>query len=281
MNDSIKAMIDMFENTFNEDVWDGKHKTLWPLLEEELPRNVFWRKRMKTYRHSFEKELRALRILIEENNARRNEIKSLRDQLYSGTSVQESRKSVELSEITTLQGHNIKLLTLVNMLFLPMMFVTSVFGMTNMPTAQHYWAFGITLATVCVPFFLLIGSLNSTSGMRWWGNKWTSLESLVQRVFRKKKKKTELSLVEDTDPNGAVLSRTTSTLEGMALRLGRPPGMIVLERPPSQANLGSEQAKIDAKRGIITSNVKKDETKIEESSTQASTITDQKDVIDV
>lgn len=119
MNDSIKAMIDMFEDTFTEEVWEGKHKTLWPLFDEESPRNAFWRKRMKTYRHAFERELREMRELIEENNARRHEIKSLRDQLYSGTSVLESRKSVELSEITILQGHNIKLLTLVNIFFLP------------------------------------------------------------------------------------------------------------------------------------------------------------------
>jgi hypothetical protein len=119
MNDCVKAMIDMFEDTFTEEVWEGKHKTLWPLYEEESPRNAFWRKRMKTYRHAFERELREMRELIKENNGRRHEIKSLRDQLYSGTSVLESRKSVELSEITILQGHNIKLLTLVNIFFLP------------------------------------------------------------------------------------------------------------------------------------------------------------------
>jgi hypothetical protein len=41
------------------------------------------------------------------------------------------------------QGHNIKLLTLVSIFFLPLTFVTSVFGMTNMPTERHYWMFGI------------------------------------------------------------------------------------------------------------------------------------------
>jgi len=272
MNDSIKAMIDMFEDTFTEEVWEGNHKTLWPLLDEELPRNAFWKKRMRTYRHAFEKEIRELRVVIDENNARRHEIKSLRDQLYSGTSVLESRKSVELGEITILQGHNIKLLTLVNMLFLPMMFVTSVFGMTNMPTEQHYWAFGITLATVTIPFFLLIGSLNSTSGMKWWGDRWRTVEVLCKRAFRRKKKRSELSLVEDKDPNEVMRTRSTSTLEGMALRLGRPPGMIVLDRQPSNEPNVNEQAKIDAKRGIIASKSKKEETKIEEGSTKASTM---------
>lgn len=52
--------------------------------------------------------------------------------------------------------------------FLPLTFVTSVFGMTNMPTERHYWMFGIVTATVCVPFFVLIGSLNTTRGMQFW-----------------------------------------------------------------------------------------------------------------
>jgi CorA-like Mg2+ transporter protein len=132
MNDHIKAMIDGFEDTFTEDVWEGKHKTLWPLLDEDSPRNQFFKKRLKRLRLSFEREIDNMKILIKENNERRQEIKSLRDQLFSGTSVLESRKSVELSEITILQGHNIKLLTLVNIFFLPLTFVTSVFGMTNM-----------------------------------------------------------------------------------------------------------------------------------------------------
>ncbi|EOD52513.1 putative mg2+ transporter zinc transport protein [Neofusicoccum parvum UCRNP2] len=40
------------------------------------------------------------------------------EELFSGTSVLESRKSVELSEITILQGHNVKLLTLINIFFM-------------------------------------------------------------------------------------------------------------------------------------------------------------------
>lgn len=31
------------------------------------------------------------------------------------------------------------------------------------------------MATVCVPFFLLIGSLNTTSGMEFWRSKWHQL----------------------------------------------------------------------------------------------------------
>jgi len=69
---------------------------------------------MATLRKEFERQVRCLEKLHEENDDRRKEIRTLRDQLFSGTSVLESRKSVELSAVTILQGHNVKLLTLVS-----------------------------------------------------------------------------------------------------------------------------------------------------------------------
>jgi hypothetical protein len=48
----------------------------------------------------------------------------------------EARKSVLQAEITVQQGHNIKLLTLVNLFFLPLTFVTSVFGMEILPESK-------------------------------------------------------------------------------------------------------------------------------------------------
>ncbi|KAK7534920.1 uncharacterized protein J3D65DRAFT_428727 [Phyllosticta citribraziliensis] len=168
INDSIKAMIDAYEDTFTDDVWEGKHKSIWPLLEEALPRNDNFRRRTYALRKNLEREVRHLRSQVQENNERRLEIRDLRDQLFSGTSVLESRKSVELSGITILQGHNVKLLTLVNIFFLPLTFTTSVFGMTNMSTKPTYWQFGAVLACVCIPFFLLIGSLNTDRGHEFW-----------------------------------------------------------------------------------------------------------------
>lgn len=70
-----------------------------------------------------------------------------------------------MTETTVQQGHNIKVLTLVSIFFLPLTFVTSVFGMTNMPTNAHFVAFGIVTAVVCIPFFVLVGTLNTTKGM--------------------------------------------------------------------------------------------------------------------
>ncbi|KAK5736426.1 hypothetical protein LTR17_007422 [Elasticomyces elasticus] len=175
MNDSIRAMIDAVEDTFTEHVWQGTHKTLWPLLEQDSARNVYFKKRLASLRAKFEIEVRNLRKQIEENEQRRKEIRGLKEELFTGTSVQESRKSIENTEITIQQGHNIRLLTLVSIFFLPLTFVTSVFGMTNMPTDMNYWDFGIVTITVCVPFFILLGSLNTNRGMHFWRVKTVAL----------------------------------------------------------------------------------------------------------
>ncbi|KAL2072100.1 hypothetical protein VTL71DRAFT_11443 [Oculimacula yallundae] len=172
MNDSIKAIMDAYEDTFTDDVWEGRHKSLWPMIDRDSHRNVYWRKRMAGLKKEFDREIKNMFKLYEENDDRRKEIRTLRDQLFSGTSVLESRKSVELSAVTILQGHNIKLLTLVSIFFLPLTFVTSVFGMSNMPSKIEFTDFTITMVAVCVPFFLLIGSLNTTSGMEFWRHKW-------------------------------------------------------------------------------------------------------------
>lgn len=62
--------------------------------------------------------MKELNILKDENNQRRHEIENLRDQLFSGTSIEESRKSVALADTTVQQGRNIKLLTIVNLFFM-------------------------------------------------------------------------------------------------------------------------------------------------------------------
>ena len=113
MNNAIKAIIDSYESTFTAEFWEGNHRSLWPMIDPSSSRNLYWKKRMHSLRKDFEKEIRGLSKLYDNNDDRRKEIRTLRDQLFSGTSVLESRKSVELSAVTILQGHNIKLLTLV------------------------------------------------------------------------------------------------------------------------------------------------------------------------
>ena len=235
MNDCIKAMIDAYQDNLTENVWLGKHKSIWPLLDDSSPRNENWKRRLSNLREDFEREIERLRDLIKENSERREEIRSLRDQLFSGTSVLESRRTVELSEITIQQGYNIKLLTLVNMIFVPLTFVTSVFGMTNMPTNEHYYAFGITLVTVCVPFFILVGTLNTTKGYetfkigskRFW-RLWKSPKKKDEeggRLSRRASMSIERSMTAQNgiaERQGRSMTNESETTQGNAIRI-KPP----------------------------------------------------------
>lgn len=227
MNQSIKAMIDAYEDTFTKDVWEGRHKTLWPLIDINSGRNSYWRKRMASLKRDFESEIQALKIIVQENDDRMKDIKNLRDNLFSGTSVLESRKSVEQTEITVSQGHNIKLLTLVNMFFLPLTFVTSVFGMTNMPSDGDFWRFGVVMVTVCVPFFLLIGSMNTNRGMKFWTEEFGSFWKYTRKIF------SSVKIPKSTGKGGATSmmsdnseemlekqGRSLSASEGIARRTG-------------------------------------------------------------
>jgi hypothetical protein len=56
MNQSIKAMVDAYEDTFTKDVWEGRHNTLWPLADSSSGRNTYWKKRMASLKKDFESE---------------------------------------------------------------------------------------------------------------------------------------------------------------------------------------------------------------------------------
>lgn len=66
--------------------------------------------------------------------------------------------------------------------------------MSNMPSEIQFKDFAITMVTVCVPFFLLIGSLNTTSGMEFWRSKW---HIMLAWIFRNP----ELLLEETPKPD--------------------------------------------------------------------------------
>ncbi|KAK0788103.1 hypothetical protein LTS16_023753 [Friedmanniomyces endolithicus] len=137
---------------------------------------------------------------------------------------------IENTGITIKQGHNIRLLTLVSIFFLPLTFVTSVFGMTNMPTERHYWTFGIATATICIPFFVLLGSLNSTRGMNFWRGKTVLLFhktrdffSWLHRGGRPRRPASDEAILGDDESGSGVLqmSRSTSTQNARDTRLRR------------------------------------------------------------
>lgn len=110
-------------------------------------------------------------------------------------------------------------------------FVTSVFGMTNMPTVEHYWTFGIVTATVCIPFFLLIGSLNTTRGMEFWRTRWDmgwhsliAFCSWLARCGRPRRVSTSVHDAPSDNGTSAPLppmSRSTSAQDSKATRLRR------------------------------------------------------------
>jgi hypothetical protein len=160
LSDEIDAMIQTYKETFTDEVWNGEHKTLFPGTSDTSARYANWRKKMSHQRKLFEREIENLRDLRRFCDREQKDIKGLREWLFSGTSVQESRKAVEQASITVDQGYNIKLLTLVTIFFLPLTFVTSVFGMTNMDPDENFLHFGIVVLAICVPTYFLIGIIN-------------------------------------------------------------------------------------------------------------------------
>lgn len=226
MNDNIQAMINAYKDTFTEDVWTGEHKFIWPGKKDQSSRYANWRKRMESMRKLFEVEIDNLEELLGNNEKEIKDVKSLRDQLFSGTSVRESREALKQAETTVQQNRNIKLLTLVTIFFLPLTFVTSVFGMTNMPQNPNFVPFGIVTAVICVPTYLLIGVLNSHTGQ-------SSLLALYATLTNTKsddpldtaprRVRSDIGAPLSTTPpqtpsNQRRLSRSLSAYEGLALR---------------------------------------------------------------
>ncbi|KAM3416377.1 hypothetical protein BST61_g7976 [Cercospora zeina] len=246
INDSIKSMVDAYEDTFTDDVWEGKHKTTWPILDETSPRSIYYRTRMDALRKKFEREISRFKVLMEEVREHRKNIVALREELFAGTSIQESRNSVKNTEITIQQGHNIKLLTLVSIFFLPLTFVTSVFGMTNMPEERQYWHFGIVTSTVCIPFFILIGSLNTVRGMTFWREKTSNGFQHALNFFAWVNGRSRKGSALDAEKEG--LSRRNSRLSGdlPAAELKGSHTALRLRRWSTNQKAEFEEAKLEA-----------------------------------
>ena len=166
MNEDIKEMLIAYRENFDDKFWVGTDKLIWP--SDDSLKHRHWRKRMANFRIDIEKEIQGLEEVDRLNDEKMKEIKALRENLFSGTSVMESREAVRQQGITVVQGHNIKVLTLVTIFFLPLTFVTSVFGMTNMPPNDNFVRFGFVTAAICLPTYLVIGSLGSERALQFW-----------------------------------------------------------------------------------------------------------------
>ncbi|POS71483.1 hypothetical protein DHEL01_v210118 [Diaporthe helianthi] len=159
INDGIKSMINAYTDTFTPEFWAGRDRTLWPHPDPDSAEGRNYLAQLGTLRQELEQVIEDLKQVFKANELVRQEIVSLREQLFSGSSVKESRRAIE-------QGDNIKILTGVSMLFLPLTFVTSVFGITEFTISADDWRFPVTMVGVCVPFFLLIFVLQTRAGMR-------------------------------------------------------------------------------------------------------------------
>lgn len=116
INEGIKSMRAAYLTTFTKDFWAGRHLTLWPHPQPDSAEGRDYAARMDVLRQELESAVGELQGMFEKNETTRTEIRSLREQLFSGSSVKESRRAIE-------QGDNIKILTSVSMIFLPLTFV--------------------------------------------------------------------------------------------------------------------------------------------------------------
>ncbi|KXH51869.1 hypothetical protein CSIM01_10755 [Colletotrichum simmondsii] len=157
VNEGLRAMLAAYRETFPDDFWEGRHQTLWPHPAPESPEGAAYRDKMVLLRSDLERACRDLETVHAKNAATRKEIENLRDQLFSGSSIKESRRAIE-------QGDNIKVLTLGSMVFLPLTFVTSVFGITEFTISPEDWRFPVTMVCVCVPFIVALILLQTRAG---------------------------------------------------------------------------------------------------------------------
>jgi Mg2+ and Co2+ transporter CorA len=160
LSDEMDAMIDAYKDTFTDEVWAGEHKTIFPGTADTSARYANWRKKMFHQRKLLEREVDNLKEIRRFCEREQKDIKGLREWLFSGTSVQESRKAVEQASITVDQGYNIKLLTLVTIFFLPLTFCTSVYGMSTINEEEGFTKFGGVVIAICLPTYLLILVIN-------------------------------------------------------------------------------------------------------------------------
>jgi len=261
MNKDIEEMIESYEETFNENFWQGKDKVVWPSSQdaESSARNVNWRKRMVFLRRGINDEIRTLRQIEAMNDKEIEKIRSLREELFSGTSVQESRKSVELASVTVEQGRNIRILTIVTIFFTPCMFVTGIFGMTNMPPADNFDHFAWSLIAICLPTYLLLIHINTDAGLAWWtattSASWyrlcIAIAKAIEALLGRRTRWTadylapEIIIDNRAPPGRQRHNRTFSTTSmDMALRTRAASTTAALQSPPMSRTVTAESRQI-------------------------------------
>ena len=117
MNQDIHGMIKAYHETLHDGIWDGTDKTVWPGEDMSSSRMMHWRtKRMASLRMNIEREIHGLQKIQQMNENKIHHINGLRESLFSGTSVRESRVSIDTAQTAIQQNDNIRILTLVTIL---------------------------------------------------------------------------------------------------------------------------------------------------------------------
>jgi hypothetical protein len=186
INDGIESMINAYAETFTKEFWAGRHTTLFPYPNSSLSPPEFhaYVSRLRPLRRELEAAVSMLRQVYTKNEATRQEIKSLRDQLFSGSSVKENRRAIE-------QGDNIKVLTSLSMIFYPLTFVTSVWSMTGFPLNVDDWQFPATMICACVPFFVFVLLVQTRTGMEFVANNIERLDARFKSMLTQWSVKTD------------------------------------------------------------------------------------------
>lgn len=190
INDGIKSMINAYTETFTKELWAGKHPTLFPHpdVSHSTPEFRAYISTLRPLQQELEAAVAMLHQVYAKNEATRQEIKSLRDQLFSGSSVKESRRAIE-------QGDNIKLLTSLSMVFLPLTFVTSVWSMTGFPLDVDDWQFPATMLCACVPFLVFVLLVQTRAGMEFLTSRIERLDERFQVMITRLGRRRDASTV--------------------------------------------------------------------------------------
>ncbi len=143
INTGIAAMIAAYIGAFTEDFWDGSHPLLWPHPNPDSADGAAYAEKMGLLRRELDKVVADLGDVQKRNERTRKEIENLRDQLFSGSSIKESRRAID-------QGDNIQILTMISMIFLPLTFVTvrlykSNFSFSCGTTLLTFWIAAVRL----------------------------------------------------------------------------------------------------------------------------------------
>jgi hypothetical protein len=97
IQDSIKAIVLAYRDNSTDQVWDGRHKTFWPIIDTSDPWMKQRTKRMAALKMKFEAEIHRLERMIKSIEEMRKNVRELREQLFSGTSVMDSLDSMRTS----------------------------------------------------------------------------------------------------------------------------------------------------------------------------------------